>query len=98
MPKRIFFDNDSDLSMKVDHIFDGENIKSNLHEVLRHSTTDFHHIGITSYSDALHIILGLFQDQPLSLKFLGMKKVCELDLKVKELPEELQINAEKETF
>lgn len=109
LPNRIFFDHDDDLSMKVDHLYDGERVKSNL-RILRHSTNELRDFGITSYTDvlpriginsytdALHIILVLFQDQPLSLKFLGMKKVCELDLEVKELPEELQINTEKGFF
>ena len=110
LPNRIFFDHNSGLSGDVERLFYCERIKSSFRNVLRLSTNDFrhfgitsytdvfHHCGIASYTDALHIILGLFQDQPLSLKFLGMKKVCELDLEVKELPEELQSKAEKVTF
>ena len=53
--------------------------------------------GLT-YSDALHIIVAVFQNQPLKMEFLAMKKVLELDLKVSptELPRELQVKAEKE--
>ena len=48
-----------------------------------------------TYSDALHIILAVFQSQPLSLKYLAMKKVLELNLEVKDLPQILQVKPEK---
>ena len=46
----------------------------------------------------LHIIVAVFQSQPLKMEFLAMKKVLELDLEVKpsDLPRELQVKAEKE--
>ena len=48
-----------------------------------------------TYSDALHIIVAVFQSQPLSLKYLAMKKVLEYDLEVKDLPEVLQVKGDK---
>ena len=53
--------------------------------------------GLT-YSDALHIIVAVFQNQPLKMEFLAMKKVLELEMEVSpsELPRELQVKAEKE--
>ena len=48
-----------------------------------------------TYSDSLHIIVAVFQSQPLSLEFLAMKKVLELGLEVKDLPQRLQVKAEK---
>ena len=88
MPDRIFFDSDESLSSHVMSLYDSEDIKSWM-------TWDPLYLKSYSYSDLLHIILALFQNQPMSLKFLGMKKVFELDLDVKDLPLVLQVNAEK---
>ena len=48
-----------------------------------------------TYSDALHIIVTLYQSQPLSLKCLAMKRVLDLNVEVKDLPQDLLFQAEK---
>ena len=51
-----------------------------------------------TYSDVLHVILAVFQNKPLSMEFFAMKKVLELDLEVKDLPQSLKVKAEKENI
>ena len=48
-----------------------------------------------AYSDALHVILAVFQNQPLSMEFIAMKKVLADDLELKGLPQGLKLKAEE---
>ena len=48
-----------------------------------------------TYSDMLHVIVAIFQNQPLSMEFYAMKRVLADDLELKELPEGLKLKAEE---
>ena len=88
---RIFFESPgSSHSRDLEQLYDGDRIKASLKDDM--DSFDF------PYTDALHIIMALFQSQPLSLKFLGMKRVFELELDVKHLPRQLQVTAKKEEY
>ena len=91
---RIFFKSPgSSDSRDLEQLYDGDSIKASLKDDMDSFVTfDF------TYTDALHIIMALFQSQPLSLKFLGMKRVFELELDVKYLPRQLQVTAKKEEY
>ena len=89
---RIFFESPgSSFSAELENLFNGDRIKSELKDSSRYGFVcrDF------TYTDALHIILALFQSRPLSLKLLGMKRVSELELAVEYLPQHLQVTTEK---
>ena len=81
------------MSMMKDHSdeardrYDGDWIRGGL---MYDSPESISHL---PYSDVLHIIVALFQSKPLTLKFLAMKKVLELDLEVGDLPKQLQVKA-----
>ena len=55
----------------------------------------FEYMSHFTYSDSLHIIVTVFQSQPLSLKCLAMKRVLDLNVEVKDLPQDLLFQAEK---
>ena len=87
---RIYFANDQEKSYRAwwlyDRIFwevNGEGILWNEENYIMEE------LGL-SYSDVLHMIVAVFQSQPLKMEFLAMKKVLELELEVKpsELPRE----------
>ena len=93
---RIFFESPgSSHSRDLEQLYDGDRIKAYLKDegwIALMDSFDF------PYTDVLHIIMALFQSQPLSLKFLGMKRVFELELDVKHLPRQLQVTAKKEEY
>ena len=91
---KIYFANDETRSSRARSLYDSNTVMYNDNFLQPESLEDF---GLT-YTDALHIIVAVFQSQPLKLEFLAMKKVLELDLEVKpsDLPRELQVKAEKE--
>ena len=88
-PNRIFFES-SGHSLYLESLFNGNDVKEDFWFGEGWDSGSF------SYTDALHKILALFQSQPLSLKFLGLKRVFELELDVEQLPRQLQVTAEKE--
>ena len=81
--RKVFFDDNEALSYEAKKLYDSWDIIWNLED--SHFTK----------SDALHIIVAVFQNQPLSLKYLAMKKVLQYDLEVKDLPVVLQVQADK---
>ena len=87
MPNRIFFES-SGQSLYLESLFNGKRVKRNLRFVWGWNSG--------SYTAALHQILALYQSQPLSVKFLGLKRVFELELDLEQLPQQLQVTAEKE--
>ena len=91
---KIYFANDETRSTRARSLYDSNTVMYNDNFLQPESLEDF---GLT-YSDALHIIVAVFQSQPLKMEFLAMKKVLELELEVKpsDLPRELQVKAEKE--
>ena len=84
--RKVFFDNDGGISSEARNLYDRRWVIINLGIKL---------LSNLPYSEALHIILAGFQSEPLSLKFAAMKKVLVLELEVKDLPEGLQVKAEK---
>ena len=84
--RKVFFDNDELMSREAKCLYDRGWVISNL---------DDDYFSNFTYSEALHIILAGFQSEPLSLKYSAMKKVLVEKLEVKDLPEGLQVNAEK---
>ena len=91
---KIYFANNETKSARARSLYDSNTVMYNDNFLQPESLDDF---GLT-YSDALHIIVAVFQNQPLKMEFLAMKKVLELDMEVSptELPRELQVKAEKE--
>ena len=83
---RIYFENNKDLSVNARNQFNSFHVSCRLE--------CFPDYLAYSYTDALHIILALFQSQPLGLEALVLKKILQLDLKVKNLPPRLQAKAE----
>ena len=53
------------------------------------------YISHLTFSDALHIILAVFQNQPLSLELYAMKRLLADDVELRELPEGLKLKVEK---
>ena len=88
-PRRIYFDCDELRSAAARDLYDGDWVIDRLQE----SDESTSHL---SYSDALHVIVAVCQNQPLSMEFFAMKKVLELGLEINELPQELQEKAEEE--
>ena len=86
-PRQIYFENDESLSSNVRNLYDSSFITFLIEE--GPECIDL------SFSTVLHIIVALYQSRPLSLKFLAMKKVLELELEVQVLPRELQVKAKK---
>ena len=86
---RKVFDPNVSMSTKARNLYDRRWVIINLGIKLLSNLT---------YSEALHIILAKYQSEPLSLKFAAMKKILVLDLEVKDLPEVLQVKAEKGLF
>ena len=84
--RKVYFDNDEITSSRARSLYEKRWIIDDFREEYFSNFT---------YSEALHIILAGFQCEPLSLKFAAMKKVLVLDLEVKDLPEVLQVSAEK---
>ena len=84
--RKVFFGNDEDMSSEARNLYDRRWVILNLGIKC---TSNF------TYSEALHIILAEFQSEPLSLKYSAMKKVLVEKLEVKDLPEGLQVKAEK---
>ena len=82
--RKVFFDNNENMSWRAKCLYDSSWVIFNL-DIFSNFT----------YSEALHIILAGFQSEPLSLKYSAMKKVLVEKLEVKDLPEGLQVNAEK---
>ena len=82
-PRQIFFEYDEMLSYQVRYRYDS----SYIIYMIECGMIEL------SYSTVLHIIVVLYQCRPLSLEFLAMKKVLELDLEVEVLPRELQVKA-----
>ena len=72
-------------------MYDSNTVMYNDNFLQPESLEDF---GLT-YSDALHIIVAVFQSQPLKMEFLAMKKVLADDLELKELPQGLKLKAEQ---
>ena len=89
----IFFENDEDLSKRARDLYSSYSVIWNLECRDDYFSSAISHL---TYSDALHVILALFQNEPLSLKFLAMKKVLEFDMEVKDLPQQLKVQAEEE--
>ena len=48
-----------------------------------------------TYSEMLHVILALYQNQPLSMEFSAMKRVLTDDLDLKKLPEGFKLKAKQ---
>ena len=86
-PRQIYFENDESLSSNVRNLYDSSFITFLIEE--GPECIDL------SFSTVLHIIVALYQSRPLSLEFLAMKKVLELELEVQVLPRELQVKAKK---
>ena len=86
----IYFEEDEILSYRARDLYDSRCVISNLKcrddDIFSHTTSHL------TYSNALHVILAVFQNKPLmlSLKLLAMRKVIELDLEVKDLPLQLR--------
>ena len=98
LSRLIFFEEDEILSFRARGLYDSEFVIYRLESQI---SNDDDKIAHPTYSDALHVILAVFQNEPLSLKLLGMRKVIELDLEVKDLPLQLRekldlIKAEEE--
>ena len=89
--RKVFFDNDEFMSREARDLYD----RSWVIDMLGDEYVSTYYTYSFSYSEALHIILAGFQSEPLSLKFAAMKKVLVLELEVKDLPEVLQVKAEK---
>ena len=92
-PYRIHFDYDELESAKAKDLYDEHYVVLNLKSGDPDSSTS--HL---TYSDALHVIVAAFQNQPLSMEFYAMKKVLADDLELKDLPEGLKLKAEKESL
>ena len=92
-PRRIYFDADEMSSAAARDLYDGKWVISSLKGRDSCSIESTSHL---TYSDALHVIVAVCQDQPLSMEFFAIKKVLELDLEINELPQELQKKAEEE--
>ena len=91
----IFFENDETLSYRARDLYDSHWIID--HFECRDEYLSYR-IAHLTYSDALHVILAVFQkpQKPLSLKFLAMKKVLKFDMEIKDLPQQLKVQAEEE--
>ena len=92
LPRQIYFENS-----EMDSA-DARNVYDSVIYHLRSRSNYFPNISHLTNSDALHLILSVFQNQPPSLEFLAMRKVLELDLGVEEIPEELQVKALEESI
>ena len=91
--RKVYFENDEIKSSEARDRFDSSSV------IFLFKYPDYSSLESLShftYSDMLHIIVTVFQNQPLSLKFLSLEKVFKLDLDLKELPLGLQEKAEKE--
>ena len=84
--RKVFFGNNEDMSSEARNLYDSSSVIDQLGD------QDFSYF---TYTEALHIILAEFQSEPLSLKYSAMKKVLVEKLEVKDLPEGLQVKAEK---
>ena len=93
---RIYFEYD-EIRSRARDLYDSRSVVYNLENPDPYFLESISHL---TYSDALHVILAIFHNQskPLSLQFFTMKKVLELNLEVKELPQELQVKAKKESI
>lgn len=87
--RKVYFDNEESISSMAQARYDSSWVIYQLKEL---PITYFSHF---TYPDALHIIMAGFQSEPLSLKYLAMKKVLVLNLEVEDLPQVLQAKAEK---
>ena len=91
---RIYFEYDEIKSFRARDLYDSFFVISNLKN---HDPFFLESISHLTYSDALHVILAVFQNKnkPLSMQFFAMKKVLELNLEVKDLPQELQVKVKE---
>ena len=91
---RIYFEYDEIKSFRARDLYDSFFVISNLKNRDPFFLESISHL---SYSDALHVILAVFQNKnkPLSMQFFAMKKVLELNLEVKDLPQELQVKVKE---
>ena len=97
---RIYFANDEEKSNRARWLYDRSFWEVNGEGILwNEENYIMEELGL-SYSDVLHMIVAVFQSQPLKMEFLAMKKVLELELEVKpsDIPRELQVKAEKGFF
>ena len=95
--RQLYFENDETKSSEARDRFKSSAVIFTLKDRYPYSSEIISRLNLT-YSDALHIIVAVFQSQPLSLEYLSMRKVLELNLEVKDLPEVLQVKAEKVGF
>ena len=86
--RKLYFENDEIKSDEAKKRYDSGYVIFNFKHQFNPES-----ISHLTYCDALHVIVAVFQSKPLTLKFLGMKKVLELDLEVQDLPQQLQVKA-----
>ena len=91
-PHRIHFECDELESAWAKDLYDRHYVVENLKSGDPDSCESISHL---TYSDMLHVIVAIFQNQPLSMEFYAMKRVLADDLELKELPEGLKLKAEK---
>ena len=92
--RKVYFDNEESISSMAQARYDSSWVIDGLEDLPITYFSHFMKFHFT-YPDALHIIMAGFQSEPLSLKYLAMKKVLVLNLEVEDLPQVLQAKAEK---
>ena len=92
--RKLYFESDEIKSSEARYRFDSSPVIFTFEDRDPYSSKIMSDLSLT-FTDALQIIVAVFQSQPLSLKYLAMKKVLELNLDVKDLPQTLQVKAEK---
>ena len=78
-PYKINFGYDEIVSARAADLYD----RNYVVDKLKRRDPDSPHL---AFPDALHVILALYQNKPLSMKFIAMKRVLADDLELKELP------------
>ena len=84
--KKIYFEQNEDLSANAMVTYDSSTVSYRMEFLPDYLAY--------SYSEAVYIILALFQNQPLSLEVLAMKKILQFEMEVKRLPSKLKAKAE----
>ena len=87
--RKLYFEHDENKSDEAKKRYDSGRVIFNFND-LQYDPESISHL---TFCDALHVIVAVFQSKPLTLKFLAMKKVLELDLEVEDLPQQLQVKA-----